>query len=448
MAETLTEREPGQEQGPEPAPSYSALAEKVAPLREERAKGRERLERSLTEEAASVNPKLKAAQEAGQRLIKEAEERYKAVGVAGDVVQATQAAQPSRKLTEFLAPLKGESPESSIAKFTQALGIFGAAIAGSTKGDARAGLAALTGAMRGWQQGDKERADRHFADWRAKMDAALLASEDERRSYREWFTNANLTVDQMFKGAEMEARMRGNDRMADLFRDKGLSSDIDSMSRELFEWQKHEDTVRLREATLVNAKAIQDQRLAEQQRHNLEQEASRREALQLQRAVLALKEKGADDKGKAKEAAYTLLDQLDRLIPEMEAKGFLATSPDAAAVAMAGARRSRWIPGIGKPGDPTLAAWLVHAGTMVAIQRQLGDIGPRAIAAYQSAIEIVDKATTGAGARAAFANLREALDSAGGGSRPPGPAAPGTAAAGTKPDFVYNPATGRLDPAK
>src|SRR3990167_5050833 len=49
-----------------------------------------------------------------------------------------------------------------------ALGVLAAGAAGMVKGDARGGLAALTGALAGWQAGDRERADRHFADWKAQ----------------------------------------------------------------------------------------------------------------------------------------------------------------------------------------------------------------------------------------------------------------------------------------
>ncbi len=268
MPDILTDREPAQDApaAPPSGPSYGALAETLEPLKKDLAATRGRIETSMREEAAAVNPKLKAAQELGQRLIRDAEEKYKGVTAASQTVKQVQAAQPSRSLTAFLAPVNNEAPEQSIAKLMQAIGIFGAAVAGSTRGDARAGLAALTGAMKGWKEGDRERSDRHFADWKTHMDTALKASEDERQSYREWFTNANFNVEQMFRGAEMDARMRGNDRLADLFHQQGLESDIAGITTRLFEGQRHEDSLKLQVAHLTQAKDLADRAFAERVR--------------------------------------------------------------------------------------------------------------------------------------------------------------------------------------
>ena len=106
--------------------------------------------------------------------------------------------------------------------------------------------------------------------------------------------------------------------------------------------------------------------------------------------------------------AYKLLDQVEELISAMEKKGFLAKGPSSLSALSALAKRSEWSP-IGKPGDADLATWMSHSGTMVAIQRQLGDIGPRAIAAYEGAMKLISHPTTAAGARKAFGQLREAL---------------------------------------
>jgi hypothetical protein len=119
-------------------------------------------------------------------------------------------------------------------------------------------------------------------------------------------------------------------------------------------------------------------------------------------------EKGFKPAGKmsvsdSRRSAMTLLDQLYGLLPSMEDKGFLSTGSNVLATSFAGMKR-----GV-EPGDPDLAAWLAHAGTMVAIQRQLGDIGPRAITAYESAIKIISKPTSAAGAKQALDNLRDAL---------------------------------------
>src|SRR5882724_4252387 len=112
---------------------------------------------------------------------------------------------PSRQLTEFLAPVDGESPQASITKLLQAVGLFATGIAGSAKGDARAGLAAFTGAMKGWQEGDKERADRHFADWEAKTKTALEKWKVERQAYQDIMEDNRMTIEQRLKIAHLKA---------------------------------------------------------------------------------------------------------------------------------------------------------------------------------------------------------------------------------------------------
>lgn len=102
-------------------------------------------------------------------------------------------------------------------------------------------------------------------------------------------------------------------------------------------------------------------------------------------------------------ASMALMDQLFDLIPKLEKKGFLSTGTGIASTTVAGAKRTL------EPGDPDLAAWKAHAGTMVSLLRQLGDIGPRAISAYQSAIAIVEHPTSAAAAKQALTNLRDAI---------------------------------------
>lgn len=107
----------------------------------------------------------------------------------------------------------------------------------------------------------------------------------------------------------------------------------------------------------------------------------------------------------------TLLNQLESLLPDMEQKGFLARNASMAEYNRARAKRSALIPFYGEPADPTLVAWKLHEGTMVRILRDLGDIGPRAIAAFESAINVLKNPTTRAGAQLAFDQLREAVRS-------------------------------------
>jgi len=124
---------------------------------------------------------------------------------------------PSREIHQFLAPVQGEAPMQTALKVIQAATLFATGIGGLAKGDARAGLAAFSGAMRGWAEGDNEKADRQLADWKAKQESALKNWELERDSYLDWLGAANLSLDNMLKGAEMEAKVRGNEQAARAF---------------------------------------------------------------------------------------------------------------------------------------------------------------------------------------------------------------------------------------
>src|SRR5437879_10281692 len=99
---------------------------------------------------------------------------------------------PSAGLTPFLAPVEGERPENTIAKLIQGVGLLATGVAG--RKDARASLAALTGALKGWQEGDKERADRHFADWQAQSETMLKNWQTKRTRWKDLQEDLGLTA--------------------------------------------------------------------------------------------------------------------------------------------------------------------------------------------------------------------------------------------------------------
>jgi len=163
-------------------------------------------------------------------------------------------APPSRGLTPFLAPVEGEAPETSISKLIQAIGLFATGIAGAAKGDARAGLAALKGAMEGWAVGDKDRADRSFADWRAKTDAALQQWGVERQSYLDIMAAANLSLEQKFKLLQLAA-LKGDNKVVAAMAEKG---DLAQLTNWLTAESNHADAVRLTLLKIVGSKEGKD----------------------------------------------------------------------------------------------------------------------------------------------------------------------------------------------
>src|SRR3990167_2116285 len=91
------------------------------------------LTKRMREQAAAPRPGLAAVGEAGEAVTRVGAERP---------APLVTSLPPSRKLTDFLAPIEGESPMTSITKFISGIGVFATGMAGSLKGDARAGLAA------------------------------------------------------------------------------------------------------------------------------------------------------------------------------------------------------------------------------------------------------------------------------------------------------------------
>lgn len=105
----------------------------------------------------------------------------------------------------------------------------------------------------------------------------------------------------------------------------------------------------------------------------------------------------------SKRAVAALLNQVEGLIPAMEKKGFLSQGYYIWDTKTAGLKR------LVAPGDPDLEAFLMHASTMVATSRALGDIGARAQAAYDSVINLIKKPTSADAMRKSIGQLKDAL---------------------------------------
>src|SRR3972149_3193456 len=78
-------------------------------------------------------------------------------------------------------------------------------ISGSARGDARAALASMQGALTGWQAGDTIRADRHFADWKAATDAMLAQGDGEHKTHKDLMEQRGKSVEELLTDAKLEA---------------------------------------------------------------------------------------------------------------------------------------------------------------------------------------------------------------------------------------------------
>jgi hypothetical protein len=96
--------------------------------------------------------------------------------------------------------------------------------------------------------------------------------------------------------------------------------------------------------------------------------------------------------------------QMFGLIDSLEKKSLLASGTDVFSVGWTSFLRKMF------PGDPDMNTLTSHGGSVVAIQRILGDKGPRAMAAFKGAMDMVDKATSAAAVRQTMVQLKAQVD--------------------------------------
>ena len=188
---------------------------------------------------------------------------------------------PSQGLRAFLMPRDNQPPEATISQLLSAITVFASGAGGLAKGSAREGLAAFTGALQGWKEGDRERADRAFKDWRAKTDTALEQWHVERAAYHDIMEATNLDIEQKFKLATLKAGEFDNKIALEAFRsgelDKGLSF--------LTQQQTHQDALAQKAATLaqMHADKVADREMRE--RIAMMQAESRLEVTKLRQEI-------------------------------------------------------------------------------------------------------------------------------------------------------------------
>lgn len=170
---------------------------------------------------------------------------------AEDKIRAVAAQQPMRGPRAFLAPIDGEDPVASINKLVQAIGLFagGIGLKGSAHGAARASVAALTGALAGWNAGDRERADRELQTWKLKSDEAMKNWQLEQAAYQRALTARGLTLDQRMKEIQLVAAEYDNPIAAEQLRSQGMMGFVDWVTKR----QEHADTIGVQTAKILAA---------------------------------------------------------------------------------------------------------------------------------------------------------------------------------------------------
>lgn len=183
---------------------------------------------------------------------------------------------PTRKLTDFLATTEGETPENSITKLIQGVGLLASGFTGLHRKNASTALASLSGALKGWQEGDKERADRAFSDWQAQTDRVITEHRDLVRNYKDIMQDADTNIGQKVELLRYKAIAAGDQAAVKAFDTRNANEDLKFLEG------RETQIMKLEEGRL---------RIAEMHQRNLDNKAF---LLQLQQMKVEQK-KAADD---------------------------------------------------------------------------------------------------------------------------------------------------------
>jgi hypothetical protein len=117
---------------------------------------------------------------------------------------------PSQRIRPFAENTPGEPWQATIQKSLMQLGLLAQGIGGLVTKYPQGALAAATGAMQGWHQGDRERGDREFREWGAQIEQMKDKFQEDRQHVQDiWDKHhgdieslkANLAVDLIKIGA-------------------------------------------------------------------------------------------------------------------------------------------------------------------------------------------------------------------------------------------------------
>lgn len=250
-----------------PRPSEAIRAEQEARAARERQGG------TLTAAAAEMDPKLQALEGA-----------YAGRGAEIAATPIPQAPvlppPPSRGLRAFLATGPNEAPEATLQKVMAGIMTLATSMGGLVRGDGRAALAALSGATQGWAEGDKERADRAFSDWKAKTDQMLTNYNLERASYKDAMEAKALPLEMQRTALMLAGHRWDNAKAISAFQ----SGDAEKWAQFVGAMSKEGDQLVSAQAKLWEAKELKDATLTQAQakldeeiRHHLALEGKTKE---------------------------------------------------------------------------------------------------------------------------------------------------------------------------
>src|SRR6266699_411293 len=144
------------------------------------------------------------------------------------------------------APKRGNEPGAD-EQWLMVAGLLGALAGAFTRNHLTNGLAAMTGALQGYQEGSKQKFDQNLKIWEAETRNAIETNRGALEDYRATLENVKLTNDQMFKELEIKSMQYKDEAMAQAARTKNELSVAqlhDHQVNALTQLQDHSDRLR------------------------------------------------------------------------------------------------------------------------------------------------------------------------------------------------------------
>src|SRR5262245_28583945 len=136
-----------------------------------------------------------------------------------ETVRSQRIPQVPQRVPMPAAPRRGNEPGAD-EQWLMVAGLLGALAGAFTRNHLTNGLAAMTGALQGYQEGSQQKFQNNLKIWDAESKNAIETNRAATEDYRLTLENIKLTNDQMFKELEIKSMQYKDEAMAQAARTK------------------------------------------------------------------------------------------------------------------------------------------------------------------------------------------------------------------------------------
>lgn len=397
------------------------------------------LTKGLVESMGALLPQYEEAQDYEKKSLEARGQRLEGIEakqqeMAKDVA-ATEVPTPPKEpgvphitLRPFGEGLPGEGAAQTLNRTMMSLGLLAQMGFGLAKNYPQGALAAFTGALTGWQRGDRERAEQDWLEYQAQVGKA--AREWQKNVSRFYMTRRAHAdnAEQLKMQMGIEAAKAGvDDRMIQMMFQKpdeamkvlgmqgkaiqDLLNGNQQLNKDMLtaRMQEQKLAIEKQHLQLARDKAAQGMKpLGEKAAHWTNTAGGHPSPLMSMADATAagfFPFQGKVAPEVASRITISAVDQALGLIPALEKKGLLMSGPGAGPWLSTMLKRE-----VTQRGDPDLTTFVSHTSTLVRTARELGDIGFRAQAAIRGTTDLVEKAQTAEGVKKSLTQLRNLLE--------------------------------------